>query len=633
MLSPHDRTTLFEALRPPEGFVLEAAAGTSYSLDLETVLTVPVACAFYETTEVDIAENEVEPIGLLDAIRRHAESITIFCQAGQIAVPVRRRTVFAWLEDAVYVVKPPRPHRLFHPKVWLARFRAIDGESALLRVLCATRNLTFDTSSDTLLRAESHPYTAPGRNLPVEGQLELAELFRRLPQLAQNPIPTEREHAIASLADDLERVPLIPPQPFERLAFHVFGLAPDRPNPFPVRTRRSVVVSPFLGESFLNRFTRKHELTLLVSRMESLDRIPAAALGAVGRIAVLSSGVEINAETVEHQDDAEFDREPTGAATTRAVEHHAPGLRIGGLHAKLYLFDTDKGSRIFTGSANATAAGFDGNIEVLAELTGPRGTGVDLLLAEVPGEISFAGLLADYHFPDKPVEPDDSEKLEQELSSLRIEMASICFRATVEAADDHYLLQIHSDSALPESRFDSLELWTWPVTLQESSSALALEPGRPARATFSVTADGISSFIAVRATAQQASARATTSFLVNAQLHGAPSDRRSRLLAAMLRDRDRLLRYLLMLLRPNDEQIERLANGGNSRWLNGLLAGGSGDLPFLELLLQALDRNPDRLDHINRLLNDLAEERTELLPAEFDTVWEPIWRCRQKDRI
>jgi hypothetical protein len=41
MLEPDGRTLLLDALRPPLGYQLDAAAGTTYSLDLVSLLTAP----------------------------------------------------------------------------------------------------------------------------------------------------------------------------------------------------------------------------------------------------------------------------------------------------------------------------------------------------------------------------------------------------------------------------------------------------------------------------------------------------------------------------------------------------------------------------------------------------------------
>lgn len=235
MLSPHERTSLFEALRPPPGMVLDAAVGTSFTLDLEALLTAPIAFALFEDRDEPSVDG-VEPVGLLESIRRYASRLTLFCQAGQMAVPDRQRSVFAWLEDGVVEVVARRAHRLFHPKVWLARYVEVGSEQRMLRALCATRNLTFDTSWDTLLVLESAPFeSARGRIL--DSQRPLAKLFRALPGLAKDPdsLSPDRRVIIDDLAREVERVTRAPPEPFDELHFHTLGLGTGAPWPFPDR--------------------------------------------------------------------------------------------------------------------------------------------------------------------------------------------------------------------------------------------------------------------------------------------------------------------------------------------------------------------------------------------------------------
>jgi len=630
MLSPHDRTSLFEALRPPEGFTLDAAVGTSFSLDLEALLTAPIAFALHEARTADPSEGGAEPVGLLEAIRRHASRITMFCQAGQIAVPARRRAVFAWLEDAVVEVAAPRPGRLFHPKLWVARYGEVDGHRLVLRVLCATRNLTFDASWDTLLRVESEPYLPPADGPDQPGQAPLAELLRRLPGLAQRPPDQARAAVALEVADELERVPLVAPEPFASLAFHVLGAGQRAGWPWPTNSRRALVVSPFLGEQFLTRFVDSHHVATLVSREEALDRLPGETLAAIGRVATLSPALDVDpagSSDADHGPPDAKDAAPQPGADDEAGD---PGRRLGGLHAKLFVFDTDSGVRLFTGSANATAAAFDGNVEVLAELTGPASAGIDALLADTQGETSLVDLLVDYQPGPEPVDEDDDE-LEWRLDGLRRELASSRWTAAVAGDGDEHLLTVTSEEPLPISALDGLELHLWPITLDEAASAQPLAPGAPANARFTVTLEGLTSFLAVRATARHGAARQTTTFLVNAELHGAPEDRHSRLLAAMLRDRDRLLRYLLLLLH-DDAAFDGELAGSEAGWTGRWLGAGWDELPLLELLLRALDRNPERLDHIDRLLADLADQRDELLPEGFDDVWQPIWSHRRGAR-
>ena len=55
---------------------------------------------------------------------------------------------------------------------------------------------------------------------------------------------------------------------------------------------------------------------------------------------------------------------------------------------------------------------------------------------------------------------------------------------------------------------------------------------------------------------------------------------------------------------------------------------------MFETMLKALDRDPKKLDQVHRFVNDLkgTEEGRQLLPDDFDAVWEPLWAARQELR-
>jgi hypothetical protein len=114
MLDPDDRHLLVDALKPPVGMSLDVAVGTTFTLDLQALLLAPVSFAFFG---FDVnASGGRDPLALLESVRRHADRITMFCQAGCIAVPRTLQPVLAWLEDSVVPVRPPGPGRLFHPR-------------------------------------------------------------------------------------------------------------------------------------------------------------------------------------------------------------------------------------------------------------------------------------------------------------------------------------------------------------------------------------------------------------------------------------------------------------------------------------------------------------------------------------
>ena len=79
MLHPKkDRIDYGEQLIPPEGYDLDFAVGTTYSLDLETLIVLPVA--LYSSQTLDAAQDE---IAMLDYITNSAKKILVFCQKAE----------------------------------------------------------------------------------------------------------------------------------------------------------------------------------------------------------------------------------------------------------------------------------------------------------------------------------------------------------------------------------------------------------------------------------------------------------------------------------------------------------------------------------------------------------------------
>lgn len=169
----------------------------------------------------------------------------------------------------------------------------------------------------------------------------------------------------------------------------------------------------------------------------------------------------------------------------------------------------------------------------------------------------------------------------------------------------------------------------WPITIPASSAAaLATEVVFPR-----LTNGLLTPFIAFEVTAQWADSARRHCFVLNLPLEGAPPDRFPKLLAALLADKEQLLRYLLFMLASGSESdADRtdlvrvlLEPSGESRTADSL--------PFLfETLIRTLHRNPSQIDRVARLLDDLGQsgESANLLSEDFRSIWNPIWRARQK---
>lgn len=626
MLELGTRTLLLDALRPPEGYRLDAAVGTTFSLDLQALLLPPLAFAL-----LDWAADEdagASPIALLEALRRNAERVTLFCQAGQIGVPRNYRSLLVYLESCVVEVTPPNRERIFHPKIWALAF-VRDGEPTQYRLLCLSRNLTFDRAWDTVLVLDGAK-TTTGLAAVRRRNRPLQEFLRSLPGLATRSVDEETQDRVHGLADDLLEVGFAPPPNFSELAFHPMGLGGRSPK-LRDDEDRMLVVSPFLTQGALTRLSSSNRRHVLISRQESLDAVGRAGL----------SGFETTYVLAPHAW-AEFAAEGDGEAlhgsdTTSAQEAvgESPDEELTGLHTKLFVAQRPNLVRVFTGSANATDAAFNGNVEFLVELTtNAWQVHIDRLLEPTHEQGTFRDLLEPYQ-PATDEAPPKSElqQVQRVLDRARRHLGSVSFTGVLSDLTDGYELRLCGESAaLALDGLDSV--LCWPVSLGAGSAVVPKFTDNGLTASFGrVSAESVTAFFGFELTARCGEATDTVRFVVNAELQGGPADRRERVLVDMLRSRSDVLRYLLFLLSEGGVEAQGVADAlmGEPPPAPGDRPEGQWQLPLFESLIRTLAEDPRRLDHLAKVISDLQRtgRADELLPEGLDAVWGPIWLARQ----
>ena len=628
MLGTRERTLLLESLRPPAGYRLRRAVGTSYTLDLIALLTAPLAFTFFDAHDEEGAPM-ADPVALLEALRRHAKKVTLFCQAGAIAVPRPEQMLLAYLEGSVIEVQPPRPEGIFHPKVWVLAFETDDGPT-VYRVLCLSRNLTFARAWDTCLSLEgqlTQRQRGYWRNKP------LADLLLELPRLTTRQIPTDLVEDLDRMAHEVRRVDFHPPRPFNDFRMHTFGLRRRRGLPFPA-ARRSLVVSPYLVGSVVDKLTREYGLDVLISRPEAFeDIIRNLGSEALPRACyVLSPGADL--DTREAQEE-----EPNGPPP---VDDQ---VELAGLHAKLFLFEDGRTARLFIGSANATAAAFRLNVEVLVELVGrTKDSGIASLLGpdDDPRLETLRSLLQEYHPPDD-LEPngDGETELEKKADRLARTLGAARLTATVQEVNEGQRWDMTLSGELPKIS-DGEDVTVWPATLAPES-ALPIggsverphEPDGPADliATFrGLSFEALTGFFAFEVAVRDGQHVVRQRFAVTAELVGAPLDRKERLLRSLLKNRRRVLSLLFLILMDEGADVSMFVQqvSGDETASQGSF-GSWDNTALLEALLRSLSRKPERIDQAARLIADLGStpEGKDLLPEGLIEIWEPVWAARK----
>jgi hypothetical protein len=614
MLAPDDRTLYTECLRAPPGYKFDCCVALTFSLDLEALLVLPLTLVAFG--EEDVEGLLKDPIRLLEALREHAERMTVFHQQGQIHVPRRQHILYGLLEDSVVPVRPRDPDGVFHPKLWMLRFVDADG-APLLRAVVPSRNLTFDRSWDVVLSVEGTP-----RRRTVGASKGLAAMLRGLPQLSQRDVPDHRLADLELLADEAGRTVFEAPEPFrESATFYSLGLDGKRwlPTGDPGRL---LVVSPFLSSEALKEVGALDSRgdAVLVSRAEELDQLPPDFLEEQQWDArTLAENADADVETAD-RDDAQ----PVPPGSLLSPAH--------GLHAKIVVLDAGWNSTWWLGSANATNHAWHGrNVELVVELHGRKSqVGIDTFLDD-----GFGLLLRSYEPRDSSEESADEEHAIQAAQDLQRRLARTKWSleaahsngaagADADSSEGHWELRLSGEVSLEEGE----SLSAWPVTMREST---ALDGGPLAVGeTLVFTVQSIASLtglIAFSATARHGEATASARFVLGLTCTGLPDDRQAHIVSSIVTSKSGFFRYLRMLLAGIDSGLAAVLKAGRTG--EGASADGEHgvfDDVVLEDIVRALSRAPERLAAIQRLMTELmrTEDGRRNVPEEFITLWDSV---------
>ena len=613
MLEPGRRQLFMETLRPPDGYVLDRAVGTTFTLDLMTLLAVPLAFTFRDAQDHE-GQLATDPLSVLESARRYADRIVVFCHGGRTGLPRAGQPALAFIEQSVIAAFPPHRSRstaVFHPKVWVLRYRARDdaeNEPIRYRLICQSRNLTFDASWDTSLVLNGGLARRRVRGYSVNRPL--SDFIRSLPTMASEPVSSGRAESINVIADELRRVRFDPPEGLELGRFLPFGVRRTNPVYPDLEHRPLLVISPFLDGEFLRSIARPRPRSVLISRREALLTAPAHAVGEFDEVYAFRSGLEPEPEDSE--------------------EVLPP---LAGLHAKIYVIDDGWKARVGVGSANSTGAALGNpprNVEFMVELVGRKSRcGIDALLA--PPRQGEAGTFRSLIEPFDPneagtiLEDETETQLDHLLNAAAEAMARIKLTGTVDdAGSGRYSLRLELGEPL-DLPAQIGTVTCWPATLTAAHQR-KIEDG----AEFTdLSLDEVSAFLAIEVRATVGGRSRGKRFARTIRLSGLPEDRLPRLIANMLRDRERFMQLLWLLLSPDQdvsvgELSKLLSNTRNGTDWGVALPG------MLERMLETLGSDPNKLDAVASLLADLrkTEAGRELIGADFDAVWNALWTAR-----
>ena len=375
MLKPKaDRLNYAELLKPPEGYRLLAAVGTTYSLDLETLVAASLPMAIAENPERTALEN---PVCVMHALRRIADRVVLFCEDGQTKLPRSPSKLLSFVERMIVRVDLPKDKKetqypSFHPKMWFVDFVRADG-GHLYRLIILSRNLTFDHSWDVGVVLESDR-AATGKQRGIRNQLSafLSYLRSQIPgrtgdldnnrkrQIIQGMIDALPGASFAysgeSEWDEVELLPLgIGTGSASVEDYPLF--CRDESDLVNFKLQDAIVISPFVSKSViqhLGRLDRRlaNGTSALITRISELKKLGGDDGGALGAFA---DNVYVLKDKVV---DGEFHISDDSSYDPRRQD----------LHAKIYLWRRYDCKEMFIGSMNASSKGLYRNVELVLHL-------------------------------------------------------------------------------------------------------------------------------------------------------------------------------------------------------------------------------------------------------------------------
>lgn len=618
MLNPESRLIYLDELKPPPGYFLDRAVGTTFSLDLMTLLIAPLAMVFYEWQEGD--RDLGSRVEVIEALRRVSGNLAIFCQKGRIAVPKQATLLYSYLEPVVVEVQP-EGGGVFHPKTWLLRFTAKD-QPVIYRFLCLSRNLTFDNSWDTVLSLEGELQEHRKVGYSINGPLR--DFVRALPGLAQRELSPQIRDNIELMAEEAGRVIFEAPPGFNRdFAFVPSGIKGYRyPRLFGKKCSRLALISPFVSYDWLMQGPPAGRDHNLITREESLDVLSRQQYEALSERYSLYT----------MHDTAQS---PDGERTDEVLPSPA-GEDRSGLHAKLYVVEDGGAVSLATGSANATNAAFRGrNVEFMVKLYGrKRRCGIDSLFGSDPDQ-PFPGKLFQRY--EKPAglqeEVAIQRKLDEILEIARNDLLACDLSGQVHREDKGLYSLVLSAAGWQDS-LAAINCSCYPITLKEDYACELKKPGDAGQIAFSgLPPASLTSFIAFRLKARYEGREGALTFVLSLPVEGMPEEREREILYNLIKSREQFIRYLLFLLA--DEQdipqlrdlVATVGNGGVKERAPEI------SLPLFEELVRAYSREPGKIMRIAGLVSELrqSEKGEKLLPEGFRRVWAVIEGARKEE--
>ena len=333
-----------------DGFVIDYAVCTTYSLDMPSLLSVP----FMLGTMTDLTETAMRsPHLILETINQSAGKFAVFCNAGCMAVPQANSKVYSLLEQSVVQVTLQAKGGgfvNFHPKVWIIKETNPDTGAQQIKLIVLSRNLTGSNDLDVVCELIGKIGPKPATRKAQGNHAPLVDFLKWLIAKADNRTIRKNMRSLCKDIDYIERFDLTD-SPFEDYEFFPMGIpgydgyTKCFEQSMLNHAAEMLVISPFVDKNILKQMVScsPGAKKTLITRQASVTQEVINLFNNGGVYA------------------------PKEVLTDKVEKDVAVDL-----HEKVYFIRRYEGNlsynHLYLGSTNATMNGFGRNVEFLLHL-------------------------------------------------------------------------------------------------------------------------------------------------------------------------------------------------------------------------------------------------------------------------
>ena len=620
MLRPdQNRLNYGELLAPPATYHLDFAIGTTYSLELDALVGATMALGLSAETDTNLIKN---PVCLLEALKKTADKIALFCEAGQIHMPGNVTELYILLEKMVFSVAMPgtkkNRHASFHPKFWLIRYKNDNGE-IMYRVVVLSRNLTFDRSWDVTYYMDAYPINEEQtENYPV------CDFIRYLAKnwLTKDNYANEKRNRIYRICRELPMFKFEPTDYFTNFEFMPNNIPKysgrdsenesgkyriEETSLFQESFNELLVLSPFLSNGILKELQKKNshmnsQRYRLFTRKESLAKLNPEDCSSFDIYCLKDRVVQgedlLGEEKLENEDNQ-----------TSSEEETRSKIQKQDLHAKLYFSRKGADTRLYLGSLNASENGINNNIEFLICLK-DRMKYHNLKMDDLCNQF-FNG---DENNPENPFEKVEiatiNKQDKDESNDLEFVVKTLCRggnKAVVDNNGNDYDCTLYFDETMLKIALNRLREIGGKATIRPLFAKVP-EKELASDIKFSKLALlDLSVFYVLTVRNESGTVRR----VVEIETDNLPENREDEIIKKVLNNKDCFYRYIAFLL-GDDSVIGMLEVNSLQLDHNGTGKNSETFLPALyEKMLETAATHPEKLREIGSLLAVLNNGKSE----------------------